>query len=107
MPIVKVNQDMYARTMRLLLDDPVTAHDVAEETGMHIVTAQSLMRAFKKHKVVHVSGWVADRLGRDVTPIYKLGAGRDATRHKFTTAERTARYKARLVERAALMGIQA
>ena len=87
----KVNQDTYARVFSMLLADPITAHEAAEETGMHYVTAQSLMRTLKKHKVVHVSGWEADALGRDTTPIYKLGRGRDKPRHKFTAAERQAR----------------
>lgn len=101
--LVKVNQDMYARLFKILLDDPCTAHDLSEETGMHIITAQSLMRTLKKHKVVHVCAWEADRLGRDVTPVYKLGEGRDKKRHKFTAAERTARYRAKKMTIAALL----
>ena len=92
---IKVNQDMYARTLKMLLEDPLTAHEVAEETGMHIITAQCLMRAFKKHKVVHVCAWEPDKMGRDATPVYKLGGGRDRPRRKLTAAERTARYRAK------------
>lgn len=102
--LVKVNQDMYARLFKMLLDDPMTAHELAEETGMHLITAQSLMRTMKKHKVVHVCAWEPDRLGRDVTPVYKLGGGKDKPRHKFTAAERTARYRARQNSIATLMG---
>lgn len=91
----KVNQDMYGRLFRMLLDDPCTAHELSSETGMHIVTAQALMRTLKKYKVVHVSAWEADRLGRDVTPVYKLGAGKDKARHRFTAAERMARLRAK------------
>jgi predicted ArsR family transcriptional regulator len=101
--LVKVNQDMYARLLKMLLDDPITAHELAEETGMHIITAQSLMRTMKKHHVVHVCAWEADRLGRDVTPVYKLGGGKDKARHKFTAAERQARYRAKKTNIAALL----
>ena len=95
MPVVKVNQTTYALTMKLLLDGPVTAQEIVEETGLHLVTAQRLMRIFKKHGVVHVCAWEADRLGRDVTPVYKLGKGKDKPRHKFTAAERQARHRAK------------
>jgi len=93
--VYKVNQDTYARVFRMLLDDPITAYDAAEETGMHVVTAQSLMRTLKKHKVVHVCAWEADALGRDTTPVYKLGHGKNKPRHKFTAAERQARSRAK------------
>jgi predicted ArsR family transcriptional regulator len=105
----KVNQDTYARVLRMLMENPITAHEAAEETGMHLITAQSLMRALKKHKVVHVSGWEADSLGRDTTPIYKMGRGRDRPRHKFTASERQARCRAKkkaMVLTAALMGVR-
>lgn len=91
----KVNQDTYARLFSLLLDDPLTAHDAAEETGMHVVTAQGLMRTLKKHKVVHVCEWETDALGRDTTPVYKLGRGKNKPRHKSTAAERQARSRAK------------
>jgi predicted ArsR family transcriptional regulator len=103
---VKVNQSMYARLFKLLLHDPVTAHEVAEETGMHVVTAGSVLRTMKKHKVVHVCAWEADRLGRDVTPVYKLGEGRDKPRHKFTAAERQARRRAKKLELTTLLGVR-
>ena len=102
--LYKVNQETYARLLRMLLDDPCTAHELAEETGLHIVTAQSLMRTLKKHKVVHVCAWEADRLGRDATPVYKLGSGKDKQRHRFTSAERTARYRAKQNSVATLLG---
>ena len=102
--MMKVNQDMYARAMRMLLDDPITAHELAADTGMHLITAQELMRTFKKHKVVHVCDWEKDRLGRDTTPVYQLGKGKDKPRHKFTTAERTARYRAKKMMQATMLG---
>lgn len=93
--MIKVNQDMYARALRMLLDDPITAHDLAEETGMHVVTAQSFMRALQSHEVVHITDWERDSMGRDSTPVYKLGAGKDKPRRKMTAAERQARHRAK------------
>lgn len=89
----KVNQDTYARAFKLLLQDPATAHEIAEETGLHVVTSQNLMRCLKKHKVVHISAWDVDKLGRDCTPVYKLGNGKNVGRRRVTDAERTKRYR--------------
>ena len=102
----KVNQDTYARVFKILLTEPSTAHELAEETGLHSVTVQSLMRTLKKHKVVHVCEWEVDRLGRDVTPVYKLGEGRDKKRRRLTTAERHARSRARKAELTTLLGVR-
>ena len=101
----KVNQHAYARAFKLLLKEPATAHDIVEVTGLHIVTAQSLMRTLKQHKVVHISAWDTDRMGRDVTPVYQLGPGKNLPRRRMTGAERQARCRARKLERAALMGV--
>lgn len=95
MAIHKVNQDTYARVFKCLLTDEMTAHEIVNETGIHIITAQSLMRCLKKHKVVHVCGWEKDRLGRDSTPIYKLGEGRNKPRARISDAEKARRYRAK------------
>lgn len=91
----KINHLVLAQTVKLLLDGPATAHEVAEHTGIHIVTAQEWMRGLRKEGAVHISGWIADGLGRDTTAVYQLGKGRDKPRHRFTPAERQARYRAR------------
>lgn len=89
----KMNQEKYALAIKELLETPCTAHDIAEVTGVHIVTAQNLMRTFLRHKIVHVSAWDPDSLGRDVTPVYTLGPGRNAKRRKKTAAERQQRHR--------------
>ena len=91
----KVSHVVLAQTVKLLLESPHTAHEIAEHTGIHIVTAQEWMRCLRKEGVVHIDGWIPDGLGRDTTAVYKLGAGKDKPRHKFTAAERQARYRAR------------
>lgn len=91
----KVNQDTYARVFKELLDGPMTAHDAVDVAGLHIVTAQHLMRCLKKHKVVHIAAWEVDSMGRDAIPVYALGAGRDKARRKLTPAQRQARVRAK------------
>lgn len=94
--INKTTQETYAILFKHLLDSPMTAHELAAETGVHIVTAQRLMRILKQYKVVHICAWEKDSRGRDVTPVYKLGTGKDKPKAKMTTAERTKRYRDKL-----------
>lgn len=105
--IHKVNQDTYARLLKELLDGPLSAHDAVEATGIHIVTAQNLMRCLKKHQVVHVVAWDADSLGSDVTPVYGLGAGKDKPRRKLTAAERQRAWRAKKAGLALVNGVAA
>ena len=93
MTLRKTNQETYAILFKHLLDGPMTAYDLVEESGVHIVTAQSLMRCLKKHKVVHICGWEKNSRGIDTTPIYKLGHGKNKPRAKMTDKERTQRYR--------------
>lgn len=92
----KVNHKTLAQTLALLMKQPSTAHDVSLHTGVHRVTAQEWMRSLYAEGAVHISGWVADTIGRDSTPVYSLGAGTDTPRKKTTSRERTAAYRARL-----------
>jgi len=97
-PLAKYRKISYvalAKTMKLLMDGPATAHEVSEVTGIHTVTAQEWMRSLHKEGCVHIGGWIPDGLGRDTTAVYQLGKGRDKPRHKFTPAERQARHRAR------------
>lgn len=105
--IFKVNQDTYARLFKELLDGPVSAHDAVEATGIHLVTAQNLFRCLKKHKVVHIAAWDKDSRGRDMIPVYGLGAGRDKPRRRKTAAERQAQCRAKKAALALVNGVAA
>ena len=90
--MIKMNELLYARMIRMLLDG-CTAHDIANETGLHIVTTQSYLRALHKEKAVHVIGWLKNSRGADTTKIFKVGAGEDKPRTIMTRAEIAKRYK--------------
>ena len=73
----------------------VTSYELAEHTGWHLLTAQSLLRALHKQRCVHVVGWLKDPLGRDTTRIYAVGDGHDRPRSNLTRAEIARRYRER------------
>ncbi len=103
----KINQDTYARIFKDLLDGPISAHDAVESTGIHITTAQNLFRCLKKHKVVHIAAWDVDTKGRDATPVYALGGGRDKARRKKSAAERQRVCRAKKAALALVNGVAA
>jgi predicted ArsR family transcriptional regulator len=91
--VKKLNAMCQARMIKMLLDGPVTAGDMAEETGLHYVTVLGYMRALRKAGAAHVHGWEPDRRGRDQIAVFKLGPGKNAKRHKLTPAQRQQRVR--------------
>ena len=92
---MKVNQDTYAQVFKHLLENEADCNELANITGLHIITVRSLMKTLKKHKVVHIVAWNQDAVGREVIPIYKLGTGKDKKRVTLTPAEKMVRYRAK------------
>lgn len=84
----RLTQEKYARAIKELIALPCSAYDIAEVAEMHVLTAQTLLRTFKQHKLVHISAWDVDAMGRDVTPIYSFGPGRSVARRRKSGAER-------------------
>lgn len=84
----KVNQETYARAFKLLMTRPVSSHEIAAETGLHIVTVYRLMRTFKQHGIVYVCNWRQDTQGRDAIPVYDMGFQKDKPRRSMTQAQR-------------------
>jgi predicted ArsR family transcriptional regulator len=91
----KVGHLTLAKTMKALLDGPVTSHEIAELTGIHVRTAQEWLRALKLEECVHIGAWVPDSLGRDSIPVYHLGKGKDKKRHTMGRGEAARNYRAR------------
>ena len=77
---VKLNAVMFAEMLGELIAGPCTAQDMAEATGMHILTVQRTMRPMLRRGLVHVCGYEQDSQGRWVIRVFKFGAGKDAKR---------------------------
>ena len=95
MPCVKLNAMSQAKAIAALLSGPHSAHELAELTGLHVLTCSEYLRALRKEHAAHISGWEPDRMGRDATPVFALGRGRDVKRRKLTQVERQARSRAK------------
>lgn len=97
---VRINAILQARMVKMLLYESVSAHDIAEETGLHVTTVSRYLRELHRAKVIHVIDWEKDSRGRDVTAVWRLGRNKpDKPRHRMTQAERQAAYRARMAER--------
>lgn len=91
----RVSHVTTAKVISLILDGPFSARDIVDTTGLHIVTAYELLRVLRKEKVIHISAWEPDSLGRDAIAIFSIGNKRDAKRRALTRAQISERYRAR------------
>lgn len=96
---VRVNALAHAKLLRALLEGPATVHDLAEESGLTAWTVSRHLDAFLAERLVHVSGWQQDALGRDTTEIYTWGKGKNVPRKIPSNAENCARWRARRKQR--------
>ena len=99
---MKVNANLYAKMIALLVDSPQTTEDIAAETGLHPVTVGHYIRELRKAGLLAVGAWEKDTYGRECRPVYEWGRKRDKPRTKLTQAEKSAAYKARQKERMTL-----
>ena len=91
--MIKVNQLHYALLIKSLMESPATVYELCEEIGLHIRTCRELMNLFKKHQIVHISGWAEDKAGKIHIPIYSLGYAKDKKRITKSGSLRTKNYR--------------
>jgi hypothetical protein len=101
-PPIKINSLSYAKLIKHLLAVPATVHELAEETGLHHLTVALHMRALHAERLVHIGGWEQDSMGRDASPVWTWGAGRDKPRARKTSTERHRLYLERRKQAALL-----
>lgn len=96
MPQVRLNHVLTARMIRMLLDEPCTCKDLADETGLRILTVWAFIRALRKEGLVRIAVWERSGASTNVNVrAYKMEPGRDAPRPKpMTNAEACRRYSA-------------
>jgi len=90
---VKMGAVLYAQMCAIMLAGDLTCQEIADETGLHLVTVYQYTREMHRFGAAHIVRYEADARGRHIIKIYKLGKGRDATRTKLTQAERQKRMR--------------
>ena len=74
----KMNAFTYALLINLLMEGTRTCRELAEETGLHILTIYDYTYHLHKAKALFIVGW--DGEGRNQTRIFMLGRGKDVPR---------------------------
>ena len=93
---VKVNAMSYAILIKLLMEGTRTCAELAEETGLHLLTVYQWTREMHKQKVIHIVAWENDSRGRAITKVFMLGTSPDVKRNKDPARVRTARYREKM-----------
>lgn len=74
----KLNAVMFTLMLEDLMDGPSTAQELAEHTGMSILTVQRTLRVMHRRGVIRISGWNEDTRGAWTIRAFALGRGKDA-----------------------------
>jgi predicted ArsR family transcriptional regulator len=86
----------YVALLAHLTEGAVSAQDLADLTGLHVVTTRDFLKEMHKRKLVHIAQWDTKLNRRIKLPMYKLGEGGDKPRPpRLSSAETTKRYKER------------
>lgn len=102
---VRLSHLTTAKVIKALLEGSSTAHDLAEASGLHIITVYEFMRAMRKLRVAHICGWDQDSLGRDAIAVFAIGPGKDVRRRAMSRAQISRRYRDRLAIRGMTLAI--
>lgn len=62
------------------LQNPSTCADIAEETGIQEQTVNRFVAVARKHRIIHICGWVKRKNAGPPCRIFKIGNGFDARR---------------------------
>lgn len=89
----KVNAMSFSIMCRLMMDGTRTCAELAEETGLHVLTIYDWTREMYRQKIIHICMWEGE--GRASTRIFKFGPGKDAPRPIKDRSRIHAEYRAR------------
>lgn len=95
----KVNAMSFSIMCKLMMDGTRSCYELAEDTGLHILTIYDWTREMHRQGIIHICMWEGE--GRSSTRIFKFGPGKDAPRPIKERSRIHAEYRAR--QRAALL----
>jgi DNA-binding MarR family transcriptional regulator len=77
---IKLNAVMFTMMLEEMLEGPSTAQNLAEHTGMSLITVQRTLRVMHRRGLVYISGWEKDSTSRWAVRVFTFGKGKDAKR---------------------------
>jgi hypothetical protein len=92
---VRLSYDTFAMALEELVSGPCTAQQLTEVTGMGHRYVRRMLKAFKARKLVHISGYDKDAIGRISVTVFAFGPGKDAPRKGKPRAAVNREYRAR------------
>lgn len=91
----KRRQESIARFIQCLLFKSASTKNLAAYSGLSEHTVLRYIAMFKKAKIVYVSGWAKSARGTKEVKLWSLGNKDNVPRPLSTSAERSARHKAK------------
>lgn len=89
----KVNALSFSILVKLLMEGTRTCYELAEETGLHVLTIYDWTREMHRQGIIHICMWEGE--GRASTRIFKFGPGKDAPRPIKERSRIHAEYRSR------------
>jgi hypothetical protein len=74
---IKLNAVMFTMLLEELMAGPAKAQDIADYTGMSVLTVQRTLRVMHRRGVIHVAGYEIDQRGAWTLRLFALGQGKD------------------------------
>ena len=93
---VKIGALTYARLIKAMIPGDLTCQELADETGLHLLTVYQYTRELHAAGAAHIARYDTDCRGRSIIKVFKLGEGRDAKRQPMSKAERQQRVRDRV-----------
>jgi predicted ArsR family transcriptional regulator len=92
---MKVNCMIFCKLIKLLHEGTRSCKELADETGLHVLTVYQYTKEMHRQGLVHIALWEMNDYGRPQIKIYMWGPGKDAKRATISRAETSRRYKER------------
>lgn len=89
----KVNALTFSILVKLLYEGTRNCYELAEDTGLHVLTVYDWVREMHRQGIIHICMWEGE--GRSSVRIFKMGPGKDAPRPIKERSRIHAEYRAR------------
>lgn len=89
----KVNAMTFSILCRLMMDGTRTCKELADESGLHIMTVYDWTATLHKYGVIHICMWEGE--GRNSVRIFRFGPGTDSPRPIKPRSKVHAEYRAK------------